>query len=602
MTDSRIAHLPEATFTQVRRYLWQVIASRAGTFTGICALHGAAALAGLIAPFVLGRIIDRVTAGESLPLFTLAGIVLMGLALQAGFGYLSVSWSFAVGEEIFDKLRRSFFDALLALPVPFAERVPTGELVSRSTSDMDAVQEIARVGLPEFVVGAVSVSVTVVAAFWVNPVVAMGMLVGVPLLFFAKRRYAKKAPRLYVRELRARAGLGSLHADTVAGADEVANFNLGRRRRTLLVDGAKELRNATAATIRFERSSFPVVQAGYHLPLFGVLMIGSLAAGQDMATLGEVATIAMFTRVVLAPLDDVMYWFNEAFSSGAATSRILGVVVDGRRTRDADGSGLGDDDAVNSSSADAPESSPTHASAALRVRSAYFVYEGASHAAVQGVDMDLEPGKKYGVVGRSGAGKSTLALMIAGVLDTQPGTLSIMDSTGAVMTGDEAGVTLVTQHDHVFMGSVRDNLVFVASGATDEQVWAALTAINADGWVRGLDGGLDAVLGVNGYVPSPAESRQLSLARVFLMRPALLLLDEATAALPPAERRAFSAALKHDLRASTVLHVAHDLDVAEDCDHIFVMEGGRIVEQGAPEKLRLEDGYFRRLHDAAVRP
>lgn len=523
------------------------------------------------------------------------------MILQAVFGYLSVSWSFSVGEDIFDRLRQSFFDALLALPVPFAERIPTGELVSRSTSDMDAVQEIARVGVPEVVVGTVTVGVTIATAIFVNPLVAVGMLVGVPILVFAKRRYAKKAPQLYMRELRARAALGSLYADTLAGADEVANFNLGHRRRAILVQGAEELAAATEATIRFERTSFPAVQAGYHLPLFGVLVVGSLAVGQGLATVGEVATIAMFTRAVLTPLDDLMYWFNEAYSSGAAMSRILGVVVRSERRPAAEPvGGVDHDDVPSPRVSHALESSPVPGGVAVRVRAATFTYEGASHAAVQNIDMDLEAGKKYSIVGRSGVGKSTLALMIAGVLDTTPGTLTVTDPSGRILTSDEAGITLVTQHDHVFIGSVRDNLVFAAPEATDDQIWAALAALNADAWVRGLDEGLDAELGVDGYVPTPAESRQLSLARVFLMRPALLLLDEATAALPATERKAFSAALQHDLRASTVLHIAHDLDVAEDCDHIFVIDDGRIVEQGAPETLRLGAGFFQRMREATV--
>lgn len=577
-TDSRWGEIDRA---DVRRYLIRAIRRRRYELGIVCALQGAAAVASLVAPYVLGRVIDTVLADEPVALSALAVLVFAGLAAQAVLSYLSTFRSFALGEDLFDELRQTFFDSLLALPVQVVEQIPTGELVSRSTSDMDAVHEIARIGIPEVVVGLVSVTITVAAGFVVNPVVALGMLVGVPILILAKRRYARRAPALYLRELRARAAAGSSHADTVAGADDVATLGMGARRRRRHVADVEDLADATRATVRFEITSFPAVQAGYHLPLFGVLAVGAVAVSMGRASVGEVAAIALFTRTVLTPLDDLMYWFNESYSSGAALSRILGIVAGG-----------GSDAA---SPVREQRSTQSTAPLGLRVTDVHYSYQQADQPALRGVSLVLEPGRKYCVVGRSGAGKSTLALLIAGILKPSRGRVTPFVSDESDVQEPAGWATLVTQHDHVFTGSVRENVVFVADEVTDNLLVSALKSAGAEGWVGELEDGIDAVLGVDGYSPSPAQARQLALARIFVLRPRLLLLDEATASLPDVERAAFAESLHRELVDTTLVHVAHDLDTAFDCDHVFVMEAGRIVEQGAPDDLIARRGHFHRL-------
>lgn len=180
-----------------------------------------------------------------------------------------------------------------------------------------------------------------------------------------------------------------------------------------------------------------------------------------------------------------------------------------------------------------------------------------------------------------------MALLLAGVLTPRCGEVRV---TGRIV--------LVAQEDHVFHGTVRDNLILARPGASDAELWSALADAGADRWVRDRDDALDVMLGGDAYEPTPAQARQLALARLFLNRPEVLLLDEATAGLSDAESRHFESALATVMQDSTVIQIAHDLWSAGPAGRVIVMEGGRIVESGSHAELLARDGSYAHLYRA----
>jgi len=215
---------------------------------------------------------------------------------------------------------------------------------------------------------------------------------------------------------------------------------------------------------------------------------------------------------------------------------------------------------------------------------------------LRGVDLTVRPGERLAIVGPSGAGKTTLSRLLAGIDAPSSGAVTVGRVPVAALGPEQLRrqVVLVTQEHHVFLGTVRDNLLIAEPAAGDGQLWAALEAVGAD-WVGELGSGLDTELGPDGHRPDGSQAQQLALARVVLADPHTLILDEATALLDPATARHTEHALAAVLSGRTVIAIAHRLHTAHDADRVAVMEAGCLTEVGPHESLVAAGGAYAAL-------
>jgi ABC-type multidrug transport system fused ATPase/permease subunit len=569
--------LPVATSAEVRVEARRLFREHRGAMTLVLALHALAALAGLVAPPVLGHLVQeiddhRLTVGD-VNRFTLllAGTVVLQTILTRYARYSS----FVLGERVFAQLREEFVDRVLGLPLSTVERAGTGDLISRTTNDIDALSETVRFAVPSVLVASVTTVLTVGATFAAGPLVALPVFVGVPLLWVSTRWYLRRAPEGYLAERAAYAELNGTITETVEGARTIDALSLQSRR----VDRTRgELATAYGIeryTLWLRQMWFPTVDLAFLLPVSFCLLWGGFLVAHGRADVAAVTAVTLYVVQLVEPLDELLSWLDEVQVGASSLARIIGVA---KVPPDREASG-----AV-----------PTDEQ--IKARDASYAYrEG--HDVLHGVSLALAPGERLAVVGPSGAGKSTLGRLLAGIHPPRTGLVTV----GGVPLVDlpledlRGSVALVTQEHHVFVGTLADNLQLARPDASDVQLESALDSVDALAWATALPDGLATVVGAGGFALTAPQAQQVALARLVLADPHTLVLDEATSLLDPRAARHLERSLAAVLHGRTVVAIAHRLHTAHDADVIAVVEDGRIVELGGHDELVDAEGPYAAL-------
>ena len=321
------------------------------------------------------------------------------------------------------------------------------------------------------------------------------------------------------------------------------------------------------------------MELAYAVPVTLSLVWGTWLVAGGHATLGQVTAVTLYAVQVVDPVDRLISWLDEVQVGATALSRILGVE-------------LVPDDRV------ASDERPTDEHVVVEdVRFAYREGRDVLH----GIDLDLRPGERLAVVGPSGAGKSTLGRLLAGVHPPRTGRVTVGGVPLVDLPLDDLRrhVALVTQEHHVFVGSLRDNLLLARPAATEDALRAALAAVDALDWVAGPAGrpGRPRSAPAGGR-SAPAQAQQLALARLVLADPHTLVLDEATSLLDPRAARHLEHSLAAVLHGRTVVAIAHRLHTAHDADRVAVVEDGRVSELGSHDELVAAGGAYAALWDS----
>ncbi|GIF65852.1 multidrug ABC transporter ATP-binding protein [Asanoa ishikariensis] len=570
--------LPVADADEVRRYARKLVRRHPGQLGLALGLHGLAAVAGLVAPRLLGNLVEGLSNGATTR--TVDGVavaIAVFVVTQALLTRFAAFCSARLGERVLAELREEFVDRILAIPLSTVERAGTGDLLTRTSRDVSALSHSVRFAVPETLIAIVTTVFVVGAILLTSPLLALPCLIAVPMLWFGTRWYLRRAPAGYLRENAAYSDITDGISETVEGSRTTEALRLQDRRRARTDSDIARSYAAERYTLMLRTVWFPIVEVGYVVPVVATLLVGGWFYLEGWVTLGQVTAATLYVQALVDPIDRLLSWLDELQVGGASLARLLGVA--GRPAPTA-----------------ATTEKPAGRGQRLVAKDVRYAYvEG--REVLHGIDLTVEPGERLAMVGPSGAGKSTLGRLLAGIHAPTGGTVTVGGVPLASLPLDElrSHVALVTQEHHVFIGTVRDNLVMARPGATDDEVRAALAAVDALDWVATLPSDLDTVVGTGGHAVPPAQAQQLALARLVLADPHTLVLDEATSLIDPRAARHLERSLAAVLQGRTVIAIAHRLFSAHDADRVAVVEDGRITELGSHAELVAAGGSYAAL-------
>jgi ATP-binding cassette subfamily B protein len=480
------------------------------------------------------------------------------------------------GERFLGDLRVAAYEKLHELSMPFFEDSRAGVLVSRLTADVQTLTTFTRQVLVEVVGSVLLFLVSLVILVSLSPTLSLVMLVSVPLLLWSSWRYGKRSrPAFLALRDRVADTMTSLQ-EGLTGVRVVQSFAQESEQYALYRARSREQVSAWRRISLVNIGFFPVIAFAQSVALAAVLVVGGYLERHGRVSVGTIVAFALYLLSLFDPIARLGDWYTEFQSGRAALTKIASLLEEPTTV-------LG-----------GPASLP--AEGGLRAESVTFSYGGGSPVVLD-VSLEIDSGEHLALVGATGAGKSTLAKLLVRAYDPQEGRVTFggVDLRDASLQSLRSRIVFVPQEGHLFSGTIADNVRLARPGASDDEVRDALRAIGVLGRFESLPEGLATDVRSRGVRLSSGERQLVSIARVALVDPAVIVLDEATSSLDPQTEASLEHALAVLARGRSMITIAHRLSTAERADRVAVMEHGRLVELASHDELVAQGDRYARL-------
>lgn len=589
--DDVPAHISLRMRDRSRRLLGSLLRPHKRTLVAIGVIVLIENAARLAIPYLVKEGIDSgippMQRGEgSQALVTIIAVVLFAVIAQAITRQLFLVMSGRVGQQTLLELRRRLFKHFQRLTPAFHDRYTSGRVISRSTSDMDAIEEMLDTGFDGLITAALTLVGTAVMLLVLDFKLGLVALVSFPFLLWLTSWFRRRSAIAYRRTRATIAALIVHFVESMTGIRAVQAFRREPRNEEIFAEVNSDNRAANEHTFRLVAVFTPGIKLIGNVTIALVLAVGAYRAYQGDVTVGVLAAFLIYLRQFFEPMQEISQFYNSFQSATAALEKLSGVLEEQPEVADP---------------AVPVPMGVAHGEITLDdVRFEYV--EG--RPVLPGLDLQAPAGQTVALVGTTGAGKTTIAKLLARFYDPTAGRI-LLDGTDLRDLDDTTlrrNVVMVTQENFLFAGTIADNIRFGRPDAGDDQVRAAADAIGAATFIEALPDGFETQVESRGGRLSAGQRQLVAFARAFLADPSVLILDEATSSLDVPSERLVQRALRTILADRTAIIIAHRLTTVEVADRVLVLEHGRVVEDGAPEELVASgSGRYSELHDAWVK-
>jgi ATP-binding cassette subfamily B multidrug efflux pump len=527
----------------------------------------------------------HLTAGHGIDFGQVGRVLVTVLAIYAASSagnLLQGRVTATVVQRVVFRLRAQVQAKLSRLPLSYFDRQPRGEILSRVTNDIDNLAQSMQQTLSQIVTSVLTIAGVLTVMLLISPLLALIALVTVPVSVFLVARIGKRAQPQFVRQWSVTGKLNGHIEEMYSGHSLVKVFGQSEQAMSTFTEHNDKLYGASFKAQFISGTIQPVMMFVGNLNYVLVAVVGALRVASGALSLGDVQAFIQYSRQFSQPLTQVASMANLLQSGVASAERVFALLDADEQEKDP-----------------AEPVRPAEVRGRVEFRDVSFSYFP-DVPLIEDLSLTVEPGQTVAIVGPTGAGKTTLVNLLMRFYEISSGRITLDGADITTMTRDDlrSRTGMVLQDAWLFGGSIADNIAYGADGPTREQVIEAAQATYVDRFVRTLPDGYDTVLDDEGSSVSMGERQLITIARAFLARPAILILDEATSSVDTRTEVLIQRAMNSLRQGRTSFVIAHRLSTIRDADLILVMESGRIVEQGTHRELLDAGGAYARLYAA----
>lgn len=542
-------------------------------------------ISSLIGPFLIGKSIDKMTgAGKVNFNYLLKILVILAFVYALGnfFGWILTYLTNCISYQSSNQIRKQLFEKLNSLPLKFYDTNPHGDIISRFINDVDTVGDGMLQSMSTLLTGIITILGALVFMFFISPIMTVVVILSTPISFFVTKFITTRSKQMFKEQAKSLGELNGYVEEMIGGQKVVQSFNFQKPSFEKFKKINSELYKSGVKSQFYGSLANPSTRLVNNITYSIIGVFGGVAAILGKITIGDISSFLIYSTLFAKPFNDITAVLTQLQSAAASAQRIFNVLDMEPEKNEYD------------------EILKVEVSRGnIKFDNVNFSYNK-QNPLIRNFNLNVKSASKVAIVGKTGAGKTTLVNLLMRFYDIDSGNIYIDDMDISKLSRENVrrNFGMVLQDTWLFAGTIRDNIAYGKSNATEKEIIEAAKAANAHSFIRRLPNGYDTLLTDAGENLSQGQKQLLTIARVMLVNPPMLILDEATSSIDTRTEIHIQSAFLKMIEGRTSFVIAHRLSTIKESDLILVMDNGNIVESGTHEQLLNKGGYYTKLYNS----